>query len=342
MFFDGYIAAPPTILVISSAKVGATPLAPAAIAVAAKPARRTAVKRFMAATPLLCLLSPHSGDIASYGGSDASDAPRTRCSQICENALANRVARRPVVGRAARRLERHSERRVAFGFGGKRRRQRDHHGAIRAQRTDRERLAIRSDQPELGDARWVRDKSSRDDRNRVPLRVDRRDEQRAAAAFDGRDQRWLLSDGAEIDKHGQASCRERTGDAEAAPECEAVPKPRALWRLSRKLGSDAIPQAGGRRHLGNLGRPRRKPLFPRHDQSRKSAVARHAPLRGGAVRAGQHAECVFGGEQFVAGQIAVVVDVAHFSRQLFNLSIARLIQLFIVPSGTFMRSANSS
>ena len=49
-----------------------------------------------------------------------------------------------------------------------------------------------------------------------------------------------------------------------------------------------------------------------------------------------------GGEQLVARQIAVVVDVAHCSRQLFNLSIARLIQLFIVPSGTFMRSASSS
>ena len=61
-----------------------------------------------------------------------------------------------------------------------------------------------------------------------------------------------------------------------------------------------------------------------------------------AIGARQHAERVFGGEQFVVGQGAMVVGVAHCSRQLFSLIMARRIQLFMVPSGTLMRAAKSS
>ena len=79
----------------------------------------------------------------------------------------------------------------------------------------------------------------------------------------------------------------------------------------------------------------------------KLRVALQQPLGRRAIGARQHAEGVFGGEQLVLGQIfkrfaAIVVGVAHCSRQLLSLIIARRIQLFMVPSGTLMRAARSS
>ena len=65
------------------------------------------------------------------GGSGASDAPRMRCSQVCENALADH-GRGWRNDRHVRQFERHGERRAAFGFSRKRWWQRDHHGTIRA------------------------------------------------------------------------------------------------------------------------------------------------------------------------------------------------------------------
>ncbi len=82
--------------------------------------------------------------------------------------------------------------------------------------------------------------------------------------------------------------------------------------------------------------------FPIGNHDREGALARNAPLGGGAIRARQHAERIFGREQFVLGHAAMVDNVGHCSRQAFNLIIARRIQLFIVPSGTLMRAASSS
>ena len=68
--------------------------------------------------------------------------------------------------------------------------------------------------------------------------------------------------------------------------------------------------------------------------------AREPLLGRGTLRARQHAEHKLGGEQFVVGHM--VGHVAHCSRQLLSLIIARRIQLFMVPSGTLMRAARSS
>ena len=78
------------------------------------------------------------------------------------------------------------------------------------------------------------------------------------------------------------------------------------------------------------------------DHRGEGRLARDARFRSRAFGACQHAERNLGGEQFVLGQSAMVGRVAHCSRHAFNLIIARRIQLFIVPSGTFMRCARSS
>ena len=98
----------------------------------------------------------------------------------------------------------------------------------------------------------------------------------------------------------------------------------------------------GRRDLADLAGPGRKPFFPGGDQRGESRLAR-GPLGGsGALRAGQHAERMLRREQFVVRHAGMVVHVAHCSRQALSLIIARRIQLFMVPSGTFVRSASSS
>ena len=63
-----------------------------------------------------------------------------------------------------------------------------------------------------------------------------------------------------------------------------------------------VPDLRRRRDLGDFGGPGREPLFPGGDQRAQSRIARDALLGGGALGAGQHAEGIFGGEQFVLGQ----------------------------------------
>ena len=97
-----------------------------------------------------------------------------------------------------------------------------------------------------------------------------------------------------------------------------------------------------RKHFGNFCGPGREPLFPGRDLARKAAVARNALFGRGPVDAVEHAQRILGCEQFVFGQAAMVEGVAHCSRHAFSLNMARRIQLFMVPSGTFMRVARSS
>ena len=91
----------------------------------------------------------------------------------------------------------------------------------------------------------------------------------------------------------------------------------------------ALPNVRRRRGLLDFGRPGRKLLLPRRDQARESRVALHPLLGRGALGAGQHAKRVFGGEQLVLGRSRYGRGVAHCSRQLLSLIMARLIQLFI-------------
>ena len=103
-----------------------------------------------------------------------------------------------------------------------------------------------------------------------------------------------------------------------------------------------LPHLRRRRNLRDFAGPGRQPLLPFGDHAGEVAVALQQPLRRRAIGARQHAERIFGGEQFVVGQGAMVAGVAHCSRQLFSLIMARRIQLFMVPSGTLMRAAKSS
>ncbi len=56
----------------------------------------------------------------------------------------------------------------------------------------------------------------------------------------------------------------------------------------------------------------------------------------------EHAQHVFGGVELAAVCRVDGVVVAHRSRQALSFNRARRIQLFIVPSGTFIRAANCS
>src|SRR6187551_3790723 len=87
---------------------------------------------------------------------------------------------------------------------------------------------------------------------------------------------------------------------------------------------------------------RRMALLPGLDLARKAPVTRNALFGRGAIQAVEHAQRVLSREQFVFGQAAMVECVAHCSRHAFSLNMARRIQLFMVPSGTFMRVARSS
>ena len=83
-------------------------------------------------------------------------------------------------------------------------------------------------------------------------------------------------------------------------------------------------------------------MFPLFHQTREAMVSHRALFGGRSLSAFEHAQRELGREQFVLGQAVMVQGVAHCSRQAFSLIIARRIQLFIVPSGTFMRLARSS
>src|ERR1700749_4166363 len=84
MVFDGYIAAPPTILVISSAKVGMAASEPRPSASAAAVANTAVRIRVMGQLRLLCLMS-RRGDVRSYGAATDADAgPDQRFSSAPE------------------------------------------------------------------------------------------------------------------------------------------------------------------------------------------------------------------------------------------------------------------
>ena len=69
---------------------------------------------------------------------------------------------------------------------------------------------------------------------------------------------------------------------------------------------------------------------------------RQALLRLAALGRAEDAEHVFGRDQLVAFLLNDGAIVGHRSRQSLSFSKPRRIQLFMVPSGTFMRSASSS
>ena len=104
---------------------------------------------------------------------------------------------------------------------------------------------------------------------------------------------------------------------------------------------DTGPQALGRRDLGDGANKPAEPLFPKGDLARKGGVAGYSSLGGAPLLGAEHAEHIFGRGQ--AHTLTVFfAGVAHRSRHALSLASPRLIQLFMVPSGTPARSARSS
>ena len=94
-----------------------------------------------------------------------------------------------------------------------------------------------------------------------------------------------------------------------------------------------------RRH--RLGEPA-EALLPERHFGRKRRLLRKASFDLAPLLRAQHAQHVFGGDQVAAVGRTYGVVLAHASRQALSFNRPRLIQLFIVPSGTLMRSASSS
>src|SRR5262249_41121599 len=134
MFFDGYIAAPPTITVFSAAKLGAVAFIARLSAKTAAPAKARAEIRFMALSGALFAV-PSGGDIESYGAPETKDAGAR--SQVRELTGADHRAGREAGGRAARRLKRNRQDSIIFCQTGQVARERQRDRRIGAQKTDR-------------------------------------------------------------------------------------------------------------------------------------------------------------------------------------------------------------
>src|SRR5215469_10330242 len=84
MFFEGYIAAPPTILVISFAKVGTAASEPR-LSASAAPVAKAAIRIFFIGQLRLLCFTSHCGDERSYGaGADADAGTDQRFSSLPE------------------------------------------------------------------------------------------------------------------------------------------------------------------------------------------------------------------------------------------------------------------
>ena len=137
-----------------------------------------------------------------------------------------------------------------------------------------------------------------------------------------------------------ARCRFR-GDTEAAPELEALPN---RWRPGRDSDRrfDARPSGLRRRHRRHrIGQPG-EPFLPERHLGGERRLLREASFDLAPLLRAEHAQHVFSGNELATvGRIYGVV-LAHPSRQALSFNNPRLIQLFIVPSGTLMRAASSS
>ena len=85
-----------------------------------------------------------------------------------------------------------------------------------------------------------------------------------------------------------------------------------------------------------------QPLLPERHLGSERRLLRQAALDLAPLLGPEHAQHIFSGDELAAvGRVDGVV-VAHRSRQALSFNSPRRIQLFIVPSGTFMRAAKSS
>ena len=88
---------------------------------------------------------------------------------------------------------------------------------------------------------------------------------------------------------------------------------------------------------------RAEALLPFGDLARERRFLGHAFLDRAPFLGAEHTKDVFGREHAAFVLRCDMVDVvAHASRQVLSFNSPRRIQLFIVPSGTLMRSASCS
>ena len=107
------------------------------------------------------------------------------------------------------------------------------------------------------------------------------------------------------------------------------------FALRCKRCFDTRPQFSARCARRDRIRQRCQPILPNCDLFGKGRIGLRARTRRQEVLALQQAQNEFGGEQFVAGHSPASMQALSFARP-------RLIQLFIVPSGTPMLSASSA
>ena len=122
---------------------------------------------------------------------------------------------------------------------------------------------------------------------------------------------------------------------------ETWAKPMETWaRPDRRF--DARPGGLRRRHrCHRIGQPG-EPFLPERHLGGERRLLREASFDLAPLLRAEHAQHVFSGNKLATvGRIYDVV-LAHPSRQALSFNNPRLIQLFIVPSGTLMRTASSS
>lgn len=203
-------------------------------------------------------------------------------------------------------------------------------------------MAVKRDQPELGDARGIGAEGCGDDSAGATFQVDGRHEMPLAAAFDRCDERLLLRERAEINQCCDAGRRRalaaRLNSRQNARLCQRP----VLWVCTGRALTMRSQTCGGGTNSGISAAQGGKPLLPFGDPARKAALTRHALFSRGTVGAFKHAQRILGREQFVFRQAVMVERITHCSRHAFSLNIARRTSSSWSRARTFIRAARSS
>src|SRR5579883_1357722 len=134
---------------------------------------------------------------------------------------------------------------------------------------------------------------------------------------------------------GEISMNVKAPMLKAASAADPIAKLRQNGRLRHRFSR-------GRRNRCDRIRQWAQALLPERDLRGEGLVVHEAPLHLASLDRAQHAEHILGRGELLAFRLQFVAVVGHRSRQSLSFIRPRLIQLFMVPSGTRMRSASSS
>jgi hypothetical protein len=206
------------------------------------------------------------------------------------------------------------------------------------------RALVGQNEPQLDRARIVGQERGRHDEEIVARHGGDHVRLPAASGKRCHQRRPRRGDEPDIDKRRDAGGRERRrSDAEAAPEREVLPQRCGLRRLRRGDRSlDLRPGVLRRRNRRDRIGKHAEPLLPERHLGGERRLVHQAALDLAPLLGPEYAEHIFGGDELAAVCRVDGVVVAHRSRQALSFNRARRIQLFIVPSGTFVRAANCS